>query len=109
MPIWKEAQVPSSIPFQQASGEGPRWSADALLESWGSEDRSRYPELGEVSEGMMEELKNFLVSGWLGRWDAVSLASMSQGLARLEQAGWDLERLSFEKGEADQVGLWVTW
>lgn len=108
MPIWKDAQLPESIPFQQSSAERPKWAMERLIESWENEDRSSYPELGEVTEGMIEELKNFNLGSWLGRWDAASFASARAGFERLEQAGWDLERLSFEASE-EGVGVWISF
>lgn len=108
MPIWKDAQVPDSIPFQQSAAERPRWSMGELIERWEQEDRGTHPELGEVSEGMVEELKNFNLGSWLGRWDSVSFASLRSGLERLEQAGWDLDRLSFELQDGE-VSVWISF
>lgn len=109
MPIWNQAEVPSSIPFQQSQGEAPRWSLDVLMERWAHEERSAYPELGEVTEGMMSELDNFNKASWLGRWDVVSLASMAEGSARLAEAGWDLKKITFESAPGGEIGIWIAF
>lgn len=104
MPIWKGAEVPESIPFQQSQrADGVEWSADQLTDQWADADRAAHPELGEVTEGMIDELRDFIAAHWFGRMDVMSLASMAQGMELLKKAGWDLERLSVELRDGEMT------